>query len=579
MASIANTRTGKQSKVSNVADLIVKGAIALVTAAFFIGAYLQFQVSFWLALIAALSVYITLLMLHTLMRRSERVDVLVSEVSRLESELAAVKGREGGEYAPRERGAPPAARGSAGAAGGPPPPRLDTKPSFARPERAAAPASPPAVGTEPPSLGPVRPAAPAQPELPPFKASAQEPAAAQPDLSPNLPPWPNQSGAEDLHDYWSFRPERPQFQEAQFQEAQFPEAQDKKRDERRNEARPPEGADRETDLEAVQGMIKRLASEVSLGDANAPDAGRSRQEGALRASVDALHSTADSMRAASSKKGASAAPRRRADAGPATPPPIAPGHARLSSVAEAIAARRLDVFMEPIVGLADHQLHHYELIVLARDEKGTALALAGQDRQLSRTGLLPLIDAARLKWASKMAASFAETRRKHRVFAAASAESLTADRFLDELATAYRQREALSSDLVLVFSHADVKAFSGLEWSALADMRDLGFRFGLTEVADLDYEFTALQAAGFAFVKLDAASLSKGLPGPGGLMPAGDICRYLSELGLSVIADQIGEEAMRTAVVEAGAPLGQGPLFGPPVSVETAAVGAGIAAA
>ncbi len=55
---------------SGVADLIVKGAIALVTAAFFIGAYLQFQVGFWLALIAALSVYITLIMLHALMRRS-----------------------------------------------------------------------------------------------------------------------------------------------------------------------------------------------------------------------------------------------------------------------------------------------------------------------------------------------------------------------------------------------------------------------------------------------------------------------------------------------------------------------------
>ena len=75
-------------KEKSIADLVVKGAIALVTAAFFIGAYLQFQVTFWLSLIAALSVYITLLMLHALMRRSERVDALVSEVNRLEGEIA-----------------------------------------------------------------------------------------------------------------------------------------------------------------------------------------------------------------------------------------------------------------------------------------------------------------------------------------------------------------------------------------------------------------------------------------------------------------------------------------------------------
>ena len=69
----------------------MKGAIALVTAAFFIGAYLQFQVGFWLALIAALSVYITLIMLHALMRRREREGVLVSELSRLEDEVARLK--------------------------------------------------------------------------------------------------------------------------------------------------------------------------------------------------------------------------------------------------------------------------------------------------------------------------------------------------------------------------------------------------------------------------------------------------------------------------------------------------------
>ena len=55
MASIEQIGAGVRNKTS-IADLVVKGAIALVTAAFFIGAYLQFQVTFWLSLIAALSV-------------------------------------------------------------------------------------------------------------------------------------------------------------------------------------------------------------------------------------------------------------------------------------------------------------------------------------------------------------------------------------------------------------------------------------------------------------------------------------------------------------------------------------------
>ncbi len=326
-------------------------------------------------------------------------------------------------------------------------------------------------------------------------------------------------------------------------------------------------------------MIKRLASEVSLGAAT-PGAERSAPDNAMRASVDALYSTVDTMRAAA-KKGAPALPQREGAAPGAMPPPIAPGHARLSSVAEAIAARRMDVSLEPIVGLGDHAVHHYEVDLQLRDEKGVVLALAGQDRELARTGLLPLIDGARLKWAARMAASFADNGQKHCMLSGTSAELLTADRFLDELASAYRQRDALSGDLVLMFSQADVKAFGGAEWSALTDMRDLGFRFGLTGVTDLDYEFTALRAAGFAFARLDASDLLRGMPGPGGRpMTAPDACRYLGDVGLAVIVDQIDAETARAAVVEAGVPLGKGMLFGAPVAVDTGRMGAaGIAAA
>ena len=560
MASTGDRKTGMRNH-GGIADLIVKGAIALVTAAIFIGAYLQFQVSFWLALIAALSVYITLLMLHTLMRRSESVDALVSEVSRLESELANVKG--GGAV-----GYVPPARGTQALRGGPasPPLRAEPRTSALRPEGRATP--PPAAGATPPSLEPAQ-QPPPPPVSKPFVGKAPEPGAPAPDRSSGLPPWPNTASAPPapsapIHDYWSFRPER----------SQAPEARDteRARTEPASAAAPglPAQGERETDLEAVQGMIKRLASEVSLGTTK-PGADRA-PDNAMRASVDALYSTVDTMRAAS-KKGAPAPMHREGLAPTAMPPPIAPGHARLSSVAEAIAARRMEVALEPIVGFGDHQVHHYEMRVQPRDEKGAALPLAGQDRELARTGLLPLIDGARLKWAARMAASFADKGQKHCVLSGTSAESLTADRFLDELASAYRQRDALAGDLVLMFSQADVKAFSGTEWSALTDMRDLGFCFGLAEVTDLDYEFTALRAAGFAFVKLDASELLKGIPGPGGLpMSAPDVCRFLSEVGLAIIVDQIDGEAARAAVVEAGVPLGKGPLFGPPVVVDTGSV-------
>jgi hypothetical protein len=196
MASIDNSKASMRNQGS-IADLIVKGAIALVTAAFFIGAYLQFQVTFWLALIAALSVYIALLMLHTLMRRSERVDVLASEVTRLESELASVKGRGPAEYVPPVRGGQGAARAAAPLS--PVPPRFDTKGPSLRAEKAAPPPSP---GIAPPSLETILTSTPPAPAPKPF-AATPSPAAPRPELSPSLQPWPRTSGApEPMHDYW-----------------------------------------------------------------------------------------------------------------------------------------------------------------------------------------------------------------------------------------------------------------------------------------------------------------------------------------------------------------------------------------
>ncbi len=425
MASIGDSRTGMRNQ-SSIADLIVKGAIALVTAAFFIGAYLQFQVTFWLALIAALSVYITLLMLHALMRRSERVDALVSEVGRLEGEVARLQGQDA--YAP------PPARGPQDRAA------AATKPALLKPASLkASPLTPLRKPPAPPPAGPPQAGGRFEPKLPAPPPRGHQPPARSPTGGPPPPKMPPQgapyasppagnagpqleqwtakaAGAEPMHDYWSFRPAK-----------QAPPEGSKPR---RGEA-PPAGGEREADLEAVQGMIKRLADELSIGGDAATEAGRPSQETAIRASVDALHSTADTMRAAATK----AAPLR--SRGP-LPPPIAPGHTRLSAVAAAVAAGRVDVMLDPIVGLADHQVHYYEMILCPLDERGTILPLAAHDPQLARTGVNPLVDTARLTRGDQVLRSLAGSGQKTCVFASISAESLATDRFLDELANAYR---------------------------------------------------------------------------------------------------------------------------------------------
>jgi EAL domain-containing protein (putative c-di-GMP-specific phosphodiesterase class I) len=569
MASIGDSRTGMRNK-GGIADLIVKGAIALVTVAFFIGAYLQFRVAFWLALIAALSVYITLLMLHTLMRRSERVDALVSEVTRLEDELSRMRPGEEEVAAAGWHRSPVAVGPSAVApmpAAPAPAPALFPQP--------AAPFQQPAGSVSAPFTQPTPAPALATKALPPFErapkplpqARAASPAGLSPAppasartlsipsaavAQPELSPWLEASGAsENMHDYWAFRPAKPTLPETSRA---------------RGKETPPTPAEREADLDAVQGMIKRLADEVSHGTDPAPS-----PETIARASADALSATASTMRAAVAPKAPPAPAGRNAPA--SMPPPIASAHGRMSSLAAALAAGRMDALIEPIMGLGDHHVHYYEASIRPRDERDMPLPTAAHDPQLARTGLLPLLDSARLKRAAQVCRTFAHQRQKYFVLTAATGEALITDAFLDDLANAYREREALAGELVLTFSQADVKSFSGTEWSNLTDMRDLGFRFGLDQTTDLDYEFTALRAAGFAFVKIDAATLLRGLSTATGIMTAPDACRSLAEVGLITIVGGIDSEPTRAKLVASGVSLGQGPLFGRPQLVASDAVG------
>ncbi len=470
-----------------------------------------------------------LLMVHALMRRSERESDLVSEVNRLEDEVARLKvgsrrpmacarsarrrsrrplrqdARASRLLRPRCRQAPVAhAAGSAQSAAA-------TDAAVGRQAAAHLPRCAGRGHTErEPRLMSHRPGAcvrAAAPRSDAFAAvGASPPRSGQP--GPTLPDWSAPPAApaapgNQMHDYWPARQAKPSLPEGP--RVELPPM-------------PSLAAERETDLDAVHGMIKRLADEVNVGAEPTLDGlPPPRQESVLRASLNALQTTANAMRATKKKGGlpvSPAAPR----AGAPMPPPIMPSHTRLASLAEAVAAGRIDAVLSPIVGLADHQVHYYEVVACPRDERGTLLSATTRDPQLALAGLLPLLDSARLRQAARVARSFADEGRETCLFAPATAVSLANDSFLDELADAYRDREALAGELVLTFAQADIRTFGGSEWSALTDMRDLGFRFGVEDVTDFDYEFTALCAAGFAFVKLDAATLLAGLAAPNGTM-------------------------------------------------------------
>lgn len=345
---------------------------------------------------------------------------------------------------------------------------------------------------------------------------------------------------------------------------------------------PPETG--EMNVEHIQELIKKLADELNgsqpgagsgtgLGQAQEPPSGA---EAMIGRSVAALETTARTMRS----EAKSAPEQRRA---PASPPPWRPAAAQpgragapplldpqLARIAEAVAAERMDVLLEPIHALSEGRARHYEVSVRLRTSDGTTLDQTDFSRLAHGSGLMPRIDAARMLRAARVGRRLSERGVHASLLTAAAGESLTDEEFLET--TALQPGTDGRISLVLSFAQSDVRTFTPVHAEAVGSMAASGFGFALEDVTDLDMDFGALKAMGFEFVKLDAQVFLDGLQAPSGRVPATDICRYLSEFGLTVIVGRIEDDWLQARIMGFGVLLGKGTLFGGPKLVKAEVV-------
>lgn len=245
---------------------------------------------------------------------------------------------------------------------------------------------------------------------------------------------------------------------------------------------------------------------------------------------------------------------------------------RLEGVADAIGAGRIDVFLEPILDLEKQQPRHYEVSVRLRTGDGRELVIDHDAEACFASGALPLLDSVCLRRTASVARRLEERNKPGSVFATFNGQSLASDEFLTEFADAYDAQESLAGQLVLTFSQADVRRFRSPHWTMLQEMRDLGFSFALRAMTDLDMDFEQLASSGFKFVKLDAVVFLEGMPAPGAMLPAADICKHLAGEGMTLIVEAIDDDQRRARVFGFGVLFGQGRLFGGPRLMKAAAV-------
>jgi cyclic-di-GMP phosphodiesterase TipF (flagellum assembly factor) len=267
---------------------------------------------------------------------------------------------------------------------------------------------------------------------------------------------------------------------------------------------------------------------------------------------------------------------------PQPPPAYARHHqqhtALLETVREALSDNRVDLYLQPVVSLPQRRTVFYESFSRLRDASGRVMMPAEYLSVAEPEGLMPAIDNLLLFRCVQIVRRLAEKDRKVGIFCNVALGSLADESFFPQFLEFLAENRDLSGALIFELGQSAFDRRGSTEARNMGKLADLGFRFSLDKVSDLDLNFPDLARADVKFVKVSAeVLLSQLLELDGRLalrslkdLNAADLADLTRRYGVELIAEKVETERQVVDVLELNIAYGQGNLFGEPKAVREA---------
>ena len=236
----------------------------------------------------------------------------------------------------------------------------------------------------------------------------------------------------------------------------------------------------------------------------------------------------------------------------------------LDMVRRSLEENRVDLYLQPIVMLPQRKTCYYEALTRLRDSTGDVIMPASYLRVAEPAGIMPMIDNLLLFRCVKVMRRLVERNRDIGVFCNISANSLLDPEFFPHFLEFMQQNRELAGSLIFEFSQATVNGAGPLEQESMSLLREIGFRFSLDHVTDLDIDFNMLSDSGFRFLKVDAHTLIDGMAGAGAQIHSADLRALLARYGIELVAEKVETERDVVNLLDFEVGLGQGYLFSEP---------------
>jgi cyclic-di-GMP phosphodiesterase TipF (flagellum assembly factor) len=246
--------------------------------------------------------------------------------------------------------------------------------------------------------------------------------------------------------------------------------------------------------------------------------------------------------------------------------------ALLSTVRSALDAGRVDLYLQAVVSLPQRRTQYYESFSRLRDETGRVLMPAEFLSVAEPGGLVAAIDNLLLFRCVQIVRRLAGQERKVGIFCNISLASLGDEAFFPQFMEFMAANRDLGGALIFELGQGAFDARGALEARNMAKLADLGFRFSIDKVTDLDLDFQDLARADVAFVKISAPLLLEELQDDEGqlrlksfpALEAADFAHLARRHGVELVAEKVEAERQVVNILDLDIGLGQGHLFGEP---------------
>ncbi|MFI4975574.1 MAG: EAL domain-containing protein [Caulobacterales bacterium] len=255
-----------------------------------------------------------------------------------------------------------------------------------------------------------------------------------------------------------------------------------------------------------------------------------------------------------------------------------PSSALLETVREALAANRVDLYLQPVVSLPQRRTMFYESFSRLRDETGRVMMPAEYLTVAEPEGLVTAIDNLLLFRCVQIVRRLAKQDRKVGIFCNISLASLGDEVFFPQFMEFLTANRDLAGALIFELGQSAFDARGSVEARSMAKLGELGFRFSLDKVVDLDLNFQDLARSDVKFVKIAAPVLIDELQDDDGALTlkslpdlaAADYASLARRYGVELVAEKVETERQVVDVLELDIGYGQGHLFGEPRAIRDA---------